>query len=665
MSTNVSLNNAGTSLNFDGQALQNQQEAEMEREDQLQQNELRQLLSNAFDDLDDDVLSVVSSEDDSVNTSHLSSHHDVSSLRGSLTTMERTTNTVVNVGGNNTNTNTITSTHTVAMATNAALNSYNHHPTPPPTPPPTTSFPTTPSAPRRKESSLSSVPYVTTVPAYPYTAVTHAAVVSGASSLPYSHNSSDQFSSGGAGQYWGAGTYLPPGSHPAQFPQFGSAAVGGGGGGGGGGGLSAQLNQDSANNTAGFSASQGWSTPHVKTTTTVTAGPDRLPFSQPNAMQSADRGGAYPHYVPDSYSDTGHPGWNRAVSCTQGMDCAATTTAAAAASTYPVYPTPGSLLTRGWDGGEGGGGGGGQQGAELSGTKGGNYDDDYTVAYKKRRSPAPPPMMNHHPAAGSGGGSDLKVNFIMQEGDSEDRSRQSQLQMLYQARGRQLEDLRSQLDAVTQESSKERRMLKHLLSVATGEKEGMEKSLQQSQQLLVNVREEQSQTTTQLHTSHTQLKALSDSKEELVQKLQSAETTIETLSHQVAGLQGTDSLTQARHQHEAVVTSMQQRFDSQILDLKQQLDIANSHLQIKGEETGRLQGQVREQTRRAEEAQVSRGETINQLTRSLEESQQRCQALLNASSNEEGSKLRAQLQQSLMSKKMADDMCSSLQAGQS
>ena len=42
MSTNVSLANAGTSLNFDGQALQNQQEAEIEREERLQQNEVRQ-----------------------------------------------------------------------------------------------------------------------------------------------------------------------------------------------------------------------------------------------------------------------------------------------------------------------------------------------------------------------------------------------------------------------------------------------------------------------------------------------------------------------------------------------------------------------------------------------------------------------------------------------
>ena len=68
---------------------------------------------------------------------------------------------------------------------------------------------------------------------------------------------------------------------------------------------------------------------------------------------------------------------------------------------------------------------------------------------------------------------------------------------------------------------------------------------------------------------------------QLMKKLQSAETTIENLSHQVAGLQGTDSLTQARHQHEAVISSMQQRMDEQLLDLKQKLDLANEALTLK------------------------------------------------------------------------------------
>ena len=49
----------------------------------------------------------------------------------------------------------------------------------------------------------------------------------------------------------------------------------------------------------------------------------------------------------------------------------------------------------------------------------------------------------------------------------------------------------------------------------TGEKEGREQSLKQCQQLLQDVREEQSKTAGQLHNSELQLKAVTDSKEEV------------------------------------------------------------------------------------------------------------------------------------------------------
>ncbi|CAC5397294.1 unnamed protein product [Mytilus coruscus] len=64
-------NMSGTSINFDGQALQNIQEAEYRKEEEEQEHELRQLLTNAFDDLmEDDEFSVTSDEgNDSRNSS--------------------------------------------------------------------------------------------------------------------------------------------------------------------------------------------------------------------------------------------------------------------------------------------------------------------------------------------------------------------------------------------------------------------------------------------------------------------------------------------------------------------------------------------------------------------------------------------------------------------
>ncbi|XP_076438809.1 uncharacterized protein LOC143277792 [Babylonia areolata] len=719
MSTNVSLTNAGTSINFDGQALQNQQEVEMEREEQLQQSELRQLLSNAFDDLDDDILSVASSDEDSVNTSHMSSHHhDMSSHPDSMQA-ERT----VNSAGSG-----VISSAPVVPAS-AGLTSYTpsrlhplrtsqegsvgaSHNSPAPSQPSSFSWAQQqqqqqqplseghhqwmggegvgdqeqdhvwgvvrtgegcggglggdvgeepqrdvvdgsqlPSLPHRVPASSAAFPQPIGYTATTTAATTATAVAAGdSSSLPYSHGPSAHFHHpGGAGQYWGhAGHdgFEPPASgYHRHFP-FGSA-----------GGLDPQQYNSDSVTTFTHTATpttQGWSTSQSKDFATDDASypephhhhhPVLFPL-QSSAGTQGKMEDAYPEYSPYPYADAGPVGWGRAVtsSSDHGVDSSSTTTAP-----YPIYSAPGPGRMGREEVNH-------QQGAAQSSQEEvGESFDHYTVTYKKRQHSA-------QPASSSSGTGDLKVNFIMQEGDNEESTRLSQLRVLYEARGRQLEDLRVELDKVTQESAKERRMLKHLLSVATGEKEGMEKSLKQSQQLLAEVREEQSQTATQFQTSQAQLKAMRDSKEELVKQLQSAETTIETLSHQVAGLQGADSLSQARHQHEAVVSSLQQRFDAQILHLKQQLDQANESLSLKAGEVSRLQDQVREQTRKGEEAHISRGETINQLTRSLEESQQRCQALLSASSGEESSKLRAQLQQSLMAKKMSDDMCSSLQA---
>ena len=63
----------------------------------------------------------------------------------------------------------------------------------------------------------------------------------------------------------------------------------------------------------------------------------------------------------------------------------------------------------------------------------------------------------------------LRLYCCVAEGENEEAAQLTQLQMLYRSRGRQLEDVRGELEQVRQESAKERRRLKHLLSVATGE----------------------------------------------------------------------------------------------------------------------------------------------------------------------------------------------------
>lgn len=61
---------------------------------------------------------------------------------------------------------------------------------------------------------------------------------------------------------------------------------------------------------------------------------------------------------------------------------------------------------------------------------------------------------------------------------------------------------------------------------------------------------------------------------QVTRRQQSAETTIENLTHQLAELHESESLLNARKQHESIVASMQQRYNVELHTLKEKLDAA-------------------------------------------------------------------------------------------
>ncbi|GFO09484.1 hypothetical protein PoB_003598900 [Plakobranchus ocellatus] len=82
MSTNVSLGDTpGVSAYFDGQPIQDQQEAELRREEERQEKELRRLLEAELEDFEDDedFLSGSNSEEEAGNDSCMSEHHSTRS----------------------------------------------------------------------------------------------------------------------------------------------------------------------------------------------------------------------------------------------------------------------------------------------------------------------------------------------------------------------------------------------------------------------------------------------------------------------------------------------------------------------------------------------------------------------------------------------------------
>ena len=68
---------------------------------------------------------------------------------------------------------------------------------------------------------------------------------------------------------------------------------------------------------------------------------------------------------------------------------------------------------------------------------------------------------------------------------------------------------------------------------------------------------------------------------QLIKKLQTAESTIETLHQHLEELGRSDSLSRARHEHDVVVGGLQKKHETEIKVLKEKLDKLNESVNEK------------------------------------------------------------------------------------
>ena len=68
---------------------------------------------------------------------------------------------------------------------------------------------------------------------------------------------------------------------------------------------------------------------------------------------------------------------------------------------------------------------------------------------------------------------------------------------------------------------------------------------------------------------------------QLIKKLQTGEAAIESLNAQVHDLGSSESLLRAKEQHESLLNSMKQKYESEIYELKETLDQSDRGLEEK------------------------------------------------------------------------------------
>lgn len=63
--------------------------------------------------------------------------------------------------------------------------------------------------------------------------------------------------------------------------------------------------------------------------------------------------------------------------------------------------------------------------------------------------------------------------------------------------------------------------------------------------------------------------------------MQTAESTVESLTHNIEDLQNSDSISRARIDHENMLSSLTQRYERELLNVKEKLDETKSALEKK------------------------------------------------------------------------------------
>ncbi|XP_060115949.1 centrosomal protein of 152 kDa [Heteronotia binoei] len=252
---------------------------------------------------------------------------------------------------------------------------------------------------------------------------------------------------------------------------------------------------------------------------------------------------------------------------------------------------------------------------------------------------------------------DLQQEFLGTGENASDNVQILQLQVLNKAKGRQLEELNKQLE----ERAQQIRYLSHQLSIVKDEKDGMCLSLQESQKLYQGGKEREVQLEGQIKALEAQIQTLAANEEKLIKQAKVAETAMESTQQQLMELRRSEALQRTREQHEAIVAALEQKCEEQVVSLQEKLNARCLELQEQTELCCHLRAHMKQLERTLEESKLEKNAIINQLSRSLEESQNQCANLLQTGLVQETHQLRLQLQQAQSAQLISNEMNQALQ----
>ena len=197
--------------------------------------------------------------------------------------------------------------------------------------------------------------------------------------------------------------------------------------------------------------------------------------------------------------------------------------------------------------------------------------------------------------------------------------RTDDLDILYNARGKEIDKLQKQLADVRAEYEVELRSCRHQLALAKSENHNNVGDLDQLQRVVSDTRRENKVLTDEIHNMNINMKSLAEENESLQAEKESSANIIQQLQIQLSQLQSNDSVLKARHQHDATVRSLLERHKEEMTSVRADLDKVNTKLMIQEQENQVLATKLRTAVAEKEEAVRSKLETVTELSNKLTE----------------------------------------------
>ncbi|CAH8484602.1 unnamed protein product [Schistosoma margrebowiei] len=249
-----------------------------------------------------------------------------------------------------------------------------------------------------------------------------------------------------------------------------------------------------------------------------------------------------------------------------------------------------------------------------------------------------------------------KIDSCLLPNDKQDRR-----ELLYAARGHQLQELQTEIVQLREDIAKEKRLSNHRLLLAEGDKEILRSKLSAMEDTVKSLREELVAKQENSEVLQKQLKQNEELQKKLDEELRALRSTNESLSSQLVELTTGNALKRAEEREAQLTEHLEQRFISKTEEIRAELNTTQRHLTQKEVEVTDLRRQLEISKAEIIKAQQTHNKMINEANKQLEEAQKHCQQLASSALCSEVTSLRQKVIELETSKKITEDVNKILQ----